>query len=294
MPLHKGIPTYSLDKFKPVPGSTLPFQVEVFDANRHFEVLYPHRHDFFEVLFLTQGSGIHVIDSNEYEIRPPCVFFLSPGQTHKLELSSDIAGYIFLFTAEFYLLERSNKNKLLEYPFFFNLNQENPPLLLNDQSDVSFISSLFRKGCTMMQQSGNEAFANSLLDLILNSCQRLYPYDQQAVEKGKGHMMVKRLRKLIEEKYHLNLSIRKYAELLHVSENHLTHTVRELTGKTSKELIIDKQILEIKRLLKHSDLSVSEISLQLNFSDTSYFSKFFKKHTGKTPNSYREESLKST
>ncbi|UXP31667.1 AraC family transcriptional regulator [Reichenbachiella agarivorans] len=290
----RGIPIYSLDKFKPVAGSTLPFQVEVFDANRHFEVQYPHRHDFFEVLFLTQGSGIHVIDSNEYEIKPPCVFFLSPGQTHKLELSRDIAGFIFLFTAEFYLLDRSNKNKLLEFPFFFNLKQENPPLRLTRPSDTAFLEGLFRQGSVVMKEERSQEFANSLLDLILNTCERLYPKDQRAIEKGKGHLMVKRFRELIEEKYLSNLSIKAYAELLCVTENHLTHTVKELTGKTSKELIIDKQVLEIKRLLKHSDLSVTEISMQLRFADQSYFSKFFKKHTGLTPNAYREQSLKST
>lgn len=294
MPESKGIPTYSLDQFKPVTGSDLPFQVEVFDANRHFEVQYPHRHDFFEVLFLTHGSGIHVIDSNEYEIKPPCVFFLSPGQTHKLELSKDIAGYIFLFTAEFYLIDRSNKNRLLEFPFFFNLKQENPPLSLNAISDIEFLIRLFEKGAALNQSLENQELANSLLDLILNTCERLYPYDQLAIEKGKGHLMVKRFRELIEEKYQYNLNIREYAEMLNITENHLTHRVKELTGKTSKELIIDKQILEIKRLLKHSDLSITEVSNQLNFNDQSYFSKFFKKHTGLTPNNFREESLKST
>lgn len=290
----KGIPIYSLDKFKPIAGSKFPYQVEVFDANRHFEVQYPHRHDFFEVLFLTQGSGIHVIDSNEYVVKPPCVFFLSPGQAHKLELSKDIAGYIFLFTAEFYLLDRSNKNKLLEYPFFFNLKQENPPLSLTNSSDVDFLISLFKKGCEVMEQEGSQEFANSLLDLILNTCERLYPHEQLAVEKGKGHLMVKRFRELIEEKYQFNLSVKEYADMLNVTENHLTHTVKLLTGKTSKELVFDKQVLEIKRLLKHTDLSVSQISLQLGFKDQSYFSKFFKKFTGQTPNAYRDESLKST
>lgn len=294
MPESKGIPIYSLDKFKPISGSHLPYQIEVFDANRHFEVQYPHRHDFFEVLFLTQGSGIHVIDSNEYEVKPPCMFFLSPGQAHKLELSKDIAGYIFLFTAEFYLLDRSNKNKLLEYPFFFNLKQENPPLTLSDKSDELFLSSLFKRGCEVMGQVGSEEFSKSLLDLILNTCERLYPREQLAVERGKGHLMVKRFRELIEEKYQDNLSVKEYADLLNVTENHLTHTVKLLTGKTSKELVFDKQVLEIKRLLKHSDLSVSEIAMQLGFKDQSYFSKFFKKFTGLTPNAYREQSLKST
>ncbi|MGL1888842.1 MAG: AraC family transcriptional regulator [Reichenbachiella sp.] len=293
---NKGIPTYSLEQFKPIGDSKHPFQIEVFDANRHFEVHYPHRHDFFEVLFLTHGSGVHVIDDNEYKVEPPCLFFLSPGQAHKLELSKDIAGYIFLFTAEFYLIDKSNKNKLLEYPFFFSLKQENPPLKLEDDNDVSFITSLFKKGCREMDHADvvSHELANSILDLILTSCNKLYPKELRTIGKGKGHIMVKRFRELIEEKYQDNFSVKEYAGFLNVTENHLTQTVKELTGKTSKELITDKQVLEIKRLLKHTELTATEICHQLNFKDQSYFSKFFKKLAGFTPNGYREESLKST
>jgi len=294
--MNKGIPTYGLEKFKPIGDSKHPFQIEIFDANRHFEVKYPHRHDFFEVLYLTQGSGMHIIDNNEYKIEPPCVFFLSPGQAHKLELSKDIAGFIYLFTAEFYLIDKSNKNKLLEFPFFFNLKQENPPLKLTSDDEILFMTSLFKKGCQEMNTTdvvGHE-LANSILDLILNVCNKSYPKELRAIEKGKGHLMVKRFRELIEEKYQENATVKEYAQVLNVTENHLTQTVKELTGKTSKELIIDKQVLEIKRLLKHSELTISEICHQLNFKDQSYFSKFFKKVTGLSPNSYREESLKST
>ena len=68
------LPVYSLQNFSSPERKTQQFQVEVFDANRHFSVKYPHRHDFFEVLFLLKGSGYHVIDGNKYEIKPPCVF----------------------------------------------------------------------------------------------------------------------------------------------------------------------------------------------------------------------------
>ena len=114
----ENIPVYSLHNFSSSEKDSQQFQVEVFDANRHFAVKYPHRHDFFEVLYLSKGSGFHVIDGNKYEIKPPCVFFMSPGQAHKIEFSSDIEGYIFIFTAEFYLINHSNQNRLIEFPFF--------------------------------------------------------------------------------------------------------------------------------------------------------------------------------
>lgn len=284
----RGIPIYSIEKFKA--GGEKPYQIEVFDANRHFEVEYPHCHDFFEVLFLTQGSGVHIIDNNSYDIKPPCIFFLSPGQAHKLELSEDVAGYIFLFTGEFYLLDKSNQNKLLEYPFFFNVKQDNPPLLIKDQSDQAFLESLFKKGCEEMNQpdQGSYELSHALLELILCSCERFYPPEHLEGVKQKGHVLVKRFRELIEEKYHLNLSIKEYADSLNVSENHLTHLVKERTSKTSKELIKEKQIIEIKRLLKYSDYSITQIADYLNFKDQSYFTKFFKKSEGLTPLDYRE------
>jgi len=88
---------YSLHNFSSQGRISQQFQVEVFDTNRHFSVKYPHRHDFFEVLYLSKGSGFHVIDGNKYDIDPPCVFFMSPGQAHKIEFSSDIEGFIFHF-----------------------------------------------------------------------------------------------------------------------------------------------------------------------------------------------------
>ncbi len=129
------IPVYSLDKFKSKNDKRNLYQVELFDANRHFQVSYPHKHDFYEILYLSKGSGYHIIDSNKYEIRPPCIFFLSPGQAHKVELSDDIDGYIFIFTSEFYLLNQKNKNRLLEFPFFFSVEQINPPIYLRNNED---------------------------------------------------------------------------------------------------------------------------------------------------------------
>lgn len=294
MSTKREIPTYSLEKFKNVSNKNTPYQVEIFDANRHFQVQYPHRHDFFEVLFLTQGSGYHIIDDNKYVIEPPCIFFLSPGQAHKLELSKDIAGYIFLFTAEFYLLNKSNKNRLLELPFFFNVNQQNEPLKIVDHELDLFIE-LFQKGCTLMNEDGVQYdMMNSLLDLILNLANHLYPRAWKAEEGATGHIMVKRFRLLIEEKYQDNLSVNEYAELLNVTPNHLTQTVKSILARTSNDLIKDRVILEIKRLLRHTDLSATEIADQMSFSDQSYFTKFFKKSTGITPNQYRIESLKST
>jgi len=288
------IPIYSLQTFSSPERKSQQFQVEVFDANRHFQVKYPHRHDFFEVLFLLRGSGFHVIDSNKYEITPPCMFFLSPGQAHKLELSHDIEGYIFIFTADFYQLDRSNPNRLIEFPFFYTIHQNNPPLLFNNWDDVIFLDTIFKTAIKLVSENEtkNAELFRSFLDIALNYCAHLYPVDENLLVKGKGHLLVKRFYQLLEEKYRENLTVNDYASSLSVTPNHLTQTLKQLTGKTSLEIIKSKQLLEIKRLLVHTNLGVSEISNLMNFTDQSYFTKFFKRETGVLPLAYRNQSMK--
>jgi AraC-like DNA-binding protein/quercetin dioxygenase-like cupin family protein len=288
------LPVYSLDSFSSPERKSQQFQVEVFDANRHFSVKYPHRHDFFEVLYLQKGSGYHVIDANKYEIKPPCVFFMSPGQAHKLELSHDIEGFIFIFTSDFYLLNRSNQNSLIEFPFFYTIHQDNPPLLLENEADIRFLESLFRQSIAEISRSGDYTpeMLRSILDLILTICAARYQVGENLLNKGKGQILVKRFFHLVEENYQKNLSLSDYAALIGITPSHLTQTVKLLTGKTSTQIVKAKQLLEIKRLLVHTSLNISEIANQLNFEDQSYFTKFFKRETGITPMRYRSEVLK--
>ncbi|MDR2963375.1 MAG: AraC family transcriptional regulator [Bacteroidales bacterium] len=289
------IPTYSLQNFSREQLNR-QFQVELFDANRHFAVEYPHRHDFFEILFLSKGSGRHIIDGNVYAVQPPCVFFLSPGQAHKIELSEDIEGYIFTFTADFYLYNQNNQNRLLEFPFFFTVKQNNPPLQIENKEDTLFLQSIFSAAISELHREHNHSteMLRSLLDVILNFCNARYFATDTMLVKGKGHILVKRFLQLLEENYQNNNSVNDYASQLAVTPNHLTQIVKELTGKTASRIIQEKQLLEIKRLLTYTNLSATEISAHLNFSDQSYFTKFFKKMTGETPLSFRIKSTKTT
>ncbi|MCG8701294.1 MAG: helix-turn-helix transcriptional regulator, partial [Bacteroidales bacterium] len=228
-----------------------------------------------------------------YEIQPPCIFFMSPGQAHKLELSTDVNGYIFLFTSEFYHFNQKNKNRLLEFPFFFSVDQQNPPIYLNNEKDNNFLRELFERGCQKMTSStkDKEILHRALLDVLLISCDELYPHELQSVQKGKGIILVKNFLLLIEENYQKNLRVNDYADMLAVTPNHLTQMVRQVTSKTSVELLQERIIAEAKRLLIHTNMNVTEIAESMNFPDQSYFSKYFKKSTGLSPNQYRMQNV---
>jgi AraC-like DNA-binding protein/quercetin dioxygenase-like cupin family protein len=288
----KNIPVYSIDRFNNKSEKTIQFQIEPFDIHRNFKVTYPHRHDdFYEILFLTQGKGVHTIDFQHYVIQPNTIFFLSPGQIHELELSEDVQGFIFLFTSSFYHFNKTDPYKLFELPFFYNLAKETPPLYLQNATEIQVFTAFFNKAILESQQKlpDNEEVIRALLDLILIQSKRIYPVSATDERTHKGRILVKRFKQLIEEKCQENLSIKQYAELLLISPNHLSETVKSVTGRTSTDLINDRMIMEIKRYLTHTDLGISEIAYNLNFSDQSYFSKYFKKLTSFSPLDFRNK-----
>ncbi|MEA5460153.1 AraC family transcriptional regulator [Arcicella sp. LKC2W] len=287
----QSIPVYSIDKFNSKTENTIQFQIEPFDIHRNFKVTYPHRHDdFYEILFITQGEGVYTIDMQDYVIKPYTIFFVSPGQIHELVLSEDVQGFIFLFTSSFYHFNKTDPYKLFELPFFYNLAQETPPLYLENEAERQNFIDLFKKAIqeNYLKLADNEEVIRALLDLVLIQSKRIYPVHVTEESTNKGRILVKRFKQLIEEKCQENLSVKEYAELLKITSNHLSETVKNITGRTSTDLINDRMIMEIKRLLTHTDLGVSQIAYQLNFADQSYFSKYFKKLTNQTPVEFRK------
>lgn len=82
-----------------------------------------------------------------------------------------------------------------------------------------------------------------------------------------------------------------YANRLSVHVNHLNKVVKEITGKTTSEMIAERIIKECTQHLLHTNLSISEIAYSLGFETVSYFSKFYRKHTGKSPSEVREQAI---
>lgn len=79
-----------------------------------------------------------------------------------------------------------------------------------------------------------------------------------------------------------------YAELLHITPNHLNKTIRQITGKSPTKWIDETLILEAKVLLHQTDFAINEIAAEIGISDPSYFSRLFKKYVGITPLVFRK------
>jgi len=106
-------------------------------------------------------------------------------------------------------------------------------------------------------------------------------------------VLLKNFQKLIEQHYKEKKLTKDYAAILYVTPNHLNALCKDVTGRAAGELIRDRILLEAKRLLINAKMTISEIALELDFADNSYFSKFFKKYTSLTPEVFRKQIKKN-
>jgi hypothetical protein len=93
----KSLPLHKYPVNEPVPFETGSLD----EMSAGARAGYPHRHDFHEILYITRGTGAHVIDLIPYPVEPPVLFFVSPGQVHFWEQGATIAGRVLIFTMEF-------------------------------------------------------------------------------------------------------------------------------------------------------------------------------------------------
>jgi AraC-like DNA-binding protein len=255
---------------------------------------YPHRHDFFHIIWVERGSGHHVIDEVKYEVRPKSLFFMSPGQIHDFVLSDDTEGYTISFSAEFFVLQLQNKNVLAQIPIYDHRRQVQaiyPQGALAD--DIRDIIEAIRKEYEEEQFRAQDMIRSFLFVLLVKASRIALP--ENGIDAGnRAQLLFRRFKELMEDHFATIQQPSEYARMLRTTERALNDAARRCGGGTAANLIRERVILEAKRLLAHSGAQVAQVGMQLGFEDPAYFSRCFKKHTGRTPVEFRQSIARLT
>lgn len=267
----------------------MPFEVGSFDSvSQAAQSGIPHRHSFYEILFLEGGVGRHFIDFEPHEISAPCVFFVSPGQVHFWELESPLQGWFVLFTDEFLLYPPSDRGFVHELSFFHMLDGS-PRIALdpNQRRETNRIVQSIRLDFEQ-NHFGKSSMIRAWLHILLVTLERLREKAMRGEVPQHAPPIVRRFKQLVTLNFHIDRTIGNYADRLAISEAHLHDTVKRWSGKTPGSIIRAEVTMEARRLLAHTDLAVAEIGHHLSFDDPSYFSRFFLREAGESPSSFRE------
>jgi len=290
----KNIPTYAICNLLNQENKKEDFVILDLNTFLTFQaslIASAHRHHFYQLLFITEGSGIHTIDFNNYNIEKGELYILAPGQIHKWLFHPSTCGYVINFTTDFFASFLCRNDYLHDFSFFIG-NGNNSRIKLDVFYDVIETTFVKIDHEYKDKEHGNLDLIRIYLLALFHELEKALGKQNEAIYANKPQMdLLNRFDKLLEANYINKKRPKEYAELLFVTPNHLNAVCQKIRNISAGEVIRNRILLEAKRLLTNSLLTISEIAYQLNFADNSYFSRFFKKHTGKSPENFRKQKL---
>lgn len=237
-----------------------------------------HQHDYYEIIWFTetQGEDTIQIDFGEFPISKNSFYLISAGNLHRIDREGKKGWVIALSKAFFHAVI---------------------PIEMHSRSIYVINSIINQRKCNMCKiliqmilDEFNSQNRYSLLEAYFKALFiHLTPIYEKHICFGNDKKRVSDLLDSIETNFMHNKEVSFYAQQLALSEKAANELTKKVTGKTIKALIQERLVLEIKREIASGLLSFKEISCKLGFSESSYFSRFFKKQTGYTPEEYKSE-----
>ncbi len=293
--MSKGVlPTYSIPTLKDTPPSLKDFVADYFThyLEEHKNLHFPHKHSFYHLVYFSKGTGNHSIDFITFPVEAGQIYFMIPGQVHTWDFETQPDGYIVNFSETYIQALIADSRYLDQFSFFSGIaNEQVIDMPKEGRKDVEHIlETVVREGNSTNELKDDYARAALVQLFIL-----VNRYAGNGNDKHQGNynsVLLRNFQKLIDLHYKEKKLTKDYAAMLYVTPNHLNALSKDLTGRSAGELIRDRVLLEAKRLLVNAKMTISEIALELDFADNSYFSKFFKKYEGVTPEVFRKQIIK--
>lgn len=276
---------------------------DVLTGNKHFRVynfkgslppiadlLVPHRKDHYLIAFIRKGGARQWIDMASYTLKDNTVYLAGPNQIIVKEETKQLWSTGIAFTKEFLALQENAALKNL--PLILNPKRQHELLLT--EADVQFLEDMLDK-IDAEYTSNNEwqqRMLSAYLTLLLTYLSRLYEEQFKDIAVPKEKVLLKNFQVKVDEHYRELREVNDYASLLHISPGHLSEVIKNQSGKPAIKHIHERIVLEARRMLFHTDISLKEMAFDLGFADASYFNRFFKRETGITPADYRETTRK--
>lgn len=267
------------------------FKVTSFDvaACTATEFMENHRHEYYEVIWLKNGKGIHYIDNQPYPYAGGVIFLLSPGQVHLIAQKEKAEGYVLRFLPGIFADPKDADDYLLDSCLFDNIDAK--PALGLDLDQYTLFENLFSMITLELNtgEQGQEQILSSYLKILLTHIQRIK--QQQLCSETRalntGYESFRKYKIAIEKNFRTLHTVQDYADQLHTQARNLNTLSRKYAGRSAGELITDRILLEAKRYLHHQTHSMKEVAFALGFEDPAYFNRFFKKHEGVAPGQFK-------
>jgi AraC family transcriptional activator of pobA len=245
----------------------------------------PHRHDYHELMWLRAGEGTQLIDGNAYEIVPGTVTVIARGRVHQFRHARGLRGALIRVTdaaltgAEGWLLgARGPGATVIAVP---------PTERARFEAVVRALHAETRRPPDPYAADLTRHLTATVL-LWLARWHEASRAERPEADDADVALHA-RFAELLERDHARHHEVSHYADVLAVPAAALSRALVAVTGRATKELIVERVMTEAMRLLRFTDLTVGQVAHQLGYGDPLYFSRAFKRYAGRAPQAYREE-----
>ncbi|WP_130275657.1 helix-turn-helix domain-containing protein [Cecembia calidifontis] len=267
------------------------FRLEPYSHGKLTSIPY-RRRDFYKIM-LVKGHGTVYYADQVIEVKKQALSFSNPLIPYKWEHHEELQGQYCIFNQHF----MSHFGNIMQYEIFQPTGNHVFELTDEQVIEIEEVFQKMEKDFKSDYKYKYDSIRNHIFELIHYGL-KLQPNtlnDRQPFNAS--HRITAMFTELLERQFpiednHPKLDIRtpsEFAEHLNVHVNHLNRALKEVTGKTTSQIIQDRLLQESKVLLKHSKWNVGEIAYALGFTEVTHFNNFFKKHVDTSPMRFREE-----
>jgi len=246
--------------------------------------------DFIKVLFLKAGGKI-IIDFKQHRADTDTLFFINKSQVYKLTDIDKSDGVLLYYNRDFYCVEIHDREVSCDGILYNNV-YEIPTIPLG-KTESGIIQTILDdiKYETDNEDVANEEMIRILLKQIIIKATRIWKTEHQIYETVKNQELefLRKFSQLVELHFKNLHTVADYAKLLFVTPKNLNKKVTQFGNQSPNEIIKDRIILEAKRLLAHTTITIKEIGYSLGYEDDAYFTRLFTKQTGLSPQQFRKQ-----
>jgi AraC-like DNA-binding protein len=248
----------------------------------------PHRHKYYEILFFKEAFGItHHLDATPYEITPGSLYFIAPRQVHFISRtlpSFRFEIYAITFSEDFLAKVLAEAGYAEVINELFTLGG----CLSFHQRDVTYemLWNQMKNEIVEKKMGFERCVVNQFRNLLIYLRRKQYNNDFQKPDHITERDFLA-FERLVQHHYTQQWTVQQYAQALYKSSKQLNRLCNKVKGCAPQRYIHEQVSMEAKRYLSHSSLQIKEIAGILGFDDQAYFSKFFKKINGESPEKFR-------
>ncbi|KIQ19932.1 transcriptional regulator [Flavobacterium sp. MEB061] len=270
----------------------LPFEVDVKELQQFPKTT--RKNNFFELIYVVSGTGIQIINNNQFQYRSGNLFLVTPQDIHSFEILTP-TKFFFLRFNEYYIKTNSQKGMqetVQRMEYILQNASHRPGCILKNTVDKPLIASLIES--VINEQTNQQIYHQKITEQIVNAIITIVARNialklPKNIKEATGEVVLEILHYIQENIYNpKQLKANIISEHFNISLNYFGKYFKKQTGETLQEYISNYKLRLIEARLLNTDMRINEIADELHFSDESHLNKVFRKHKGMNPSEFRK------